>query len=74
LGQSLTSGDEGDYAMAREYLSRHLDPLRAAAELARYRDAAARLVKSQWAQQRIAKLAEALLRCGTLSGEEIHRI
>jgi hypothetical protein len=29
-------------------------------------------VRSAWAQQRIAKLAKALLRHGTLRGEEIH--
>ena len=49
-------------------------PLRAAAELSRCRAAAERLVRTVWAQQRIRLLAEALLRCGTLSGEEIHRI
>jgi hypothetical protein len=30
-----------------------------------------RLVRSGWAQQRIRVLADALLRCGTLNGDEI---
>jgi hypothetical protein len=37
----------------------------------RYRDAAQRLIRSPWAQQRIRLLAAALLRHGTLSGDEI---
>ena len=68
-------GDLADLRMAREHLSRAIaDPLQAAAELSRCRAAAERLVRSAWAQQRIRVLADALLRCGTLSGEEIHRI
>jgi hypothetical protein len=39
--------------------------------MARYRDAAQRLVRSPWAQQRIRLLADALLRTGSLSGDEI---
>ena len=71
----LDGGDEPDLQMAREHLSCAIaDPLRAAQELARCRAAAERLVRSAWAQGRIRVLAEALLRCGTLSGEEIHRI
>jgi hypothetical protein len=67
---AITDGaDYGDYAMAREYLARHFDPLQAAIELQRCRIASERLVRG--AQQRIAKLAAALLRHGTLSGEEI---
>ncbi len=59
--------------MAREYLARRIDnPLHAAAELARYRDAAQRLVRSPWAQGRIHLLADALLQHRTLTaGEEI---
>jgi hypothetical protein len=76
--QRLASNDRsdaGDLRMAREYLARSVpNPLRAAGELARCRDAAQRLVRSQWAQQRIAKLAEALLRYGTLRGEEIFEL
>jgi hypothetical protein len=74
FGSITDDGDLADYEMAREYLSRGLDPLHAAAELSRCRAAAERLVRSAWAQQRIRLLADALLRCGTLSVEEIHRI
>jgi hypothetical protein len=67
--------DAGDLQMAREYLARSIsNPLRAAAELARCRAAAERLVRSAWAQQRIHLLADALLRQGTLRGEEIHLV
>ena len=65
-------GDEPDLKMAREHVSRAIaNPLHAAAELARCRDAAQRLVRSARAQQLIAKLAEALLKQGTLRGEQI---
>ena len=37
----------------------------------RYRDAAQRLVRSPWAQQRIRLLPDALLRNGALTGDEI---
>ena len=50
------------------------NPLQAAAELARYRDAAQRLVRTAWAQQRIRLLADALQRNGSLSGEEIFEL
>jgi hypothetical protein len=61
--------------MAREYLARCVaNPLQAAAELARYRDAAQRLVRSPWARHRIRLLADALLRQGTLSGEQIFEL
>ena len=74
-GPITDGGDEPDLRMAREHLSRAIaNPLQAAAELPRCRAAAERLVRSAWAQQRIRLLADALLRCGTLSGEEIHRI
>jgi len=67
--------DRVDYEMARDYLSRHVaNLLHAAAALARYRDAAQRLVRSPWAQQRIVAIADALLQRGTLSSEEIHQI
>jgi hypothetical protein len=70
---AITDGaDYGDYTMARETLARHFDPLRAAIELARCRVAAERLVRSEFAQQRIARVSRALLARGTLSGEEIH--
>ena len=69
----ITDGsDQNDYQMAREYLAlRIANPLHAAAELACYRDAAQRLVRSAWAQHLICLLADALLRHGTLSGDEI---
>ena len=48
--------------MARQCLARCVaNPLRVAAELARYRDDAQRLVRSAWAQHRIRLLANALL-------------
>ncbi len=59
------------YEMARRYLAQQLEPLRAAAELVRYRDAAQRLVRSPWAQARIGQIANGLLQRGTLSTEEI---
>jgi hypothetical protein len=71
-GPITDGGDAPDLQMAREYLARAIpNPLRAAAELARCRVAAERLVRSEFARQRIAKLAAALLRQGTLRGEEI---
>jgi len=71
---TITDGsDQADYEMAKGYLSRAIaDPLRVGIELARCRVAAERLVSSKFAQDRIAKLAAALLARGTLSGEEIH--
>ncbi len=61
--------------MARRYLACRIDnPLHAAAELSRFRDAARRLVRSPWAQARIQLLADALLRNGTLSSEQIFEL
>ncbi len=59
--------------MATASMSRWRDaiPLRAAAEFGRCREAAPRLVRSAWGRQRIFVVAEALLRHGRLSGEEI---
>ena len=69
------AADPTDYEMAREYLAHCVaNPLQAAAELARYRDAAQRLVRSPWAHHRIHLLADALLRQGTLSGEQIFEL
>jgi hypothetical protein len=73
-GVSDDGGDRIDLQNARDYLARHCSPLHIGFELAGYRDAAQRLVRSPWAQRRIRLLAAALLRHGTLSGEEIHRI
>ena len=66
--------DDGgdDLLMVREHIARSVsNPLQVGVELARHRDAAARLVRSQWGAARIAKLAEALLQHGTLTGEQI---
>jgi hypothetical protein len=67
--------DRVDYEMAREYLARRVSNLsQAATELARYCDAAQRLVRSPWAHHRIHLLADALLRHGTLSSEQIFEL
>jgi hypothetical protein len=48
-GRPSDGSDLADLQMAREYLARSIsNPLRAAAELSRLRDAAQRLVRSQW--------------------------
>ncbi len=71
-GPITDDGDRLDYETARRYLARSIvNPLQAAAELARYRDAAARLVRSPWGRQRITVIADALLRHGTLGGEAV---
>ena len=75
FGSIEDGSDEGDYAMAREYLSHAIaDPLRAAAELARCRAAAERLVRSQFGATRIRLFADALLRHGSLSAQEIYEV
>jgi hypothetical protein len=63
--------DRADYEMARHYLARQFDPLKVGVEIARLRDAAHRLVRTPWAQQRIRLLAEALLQHRSLTGDEI---
>jgi hypothetical protein len=74
-GPITDGGDEPDLRMAREQvLCAIADPLRVGIELARCRVAAERLVRSEFAQDRIRVLAAALLRHGTLRGEEIHGI
>jgi hypothetical protein len=70
-GPITDDGDRIDYEMACEYLARQLNPLQVGGELVRCRDAARRLVRSAWAQQRIVAIADALLRNGSLSGDEI---
>jgi hypothetical protein len=48
-GRPSDGSDLADLQMAREYPARSIsNPLRAAAELSRLRDAAQRLVRSQW--------------------------
>ena len=73
-GPITENSDRVDYEMAHEYLARQLNPLQIEAELTRYRDAAQRLVRSPWARHRIRVLADALLRQGTLSGEQIFEL
>jgi hypothetical protein len=73
-GPITDDSDRADYEMAREYLARQLNPLQVGAELVRFRDAAQRLVRSPWAQHRIHLLADALLRTGSLSGEQIFEL
>ncbi len=74
-GAADDGGDRIDYETARRYLARRIDnSLHAAAELARYRDAARRLVRSLWGKRRICLLADALLRGGSLSGDDIARL
>ncbi len=74
-GPITDNNDYTDYQMARGYLADRVpNPLQAAAELARFRDAARRLVRSPWGRQRITVLADALLRHGTLSGEQIFEV
>jgi hypothetical protein len=63
--------DRVDYAMARRYLARRFHALHIGAEIVRLRDAAERLVRTDWAQRRIWLIAVALLRHGTLTGDEI---
>jgi hypothetical protein len=66
-------GDRVDIEMARGYLSQRFDPLTVGAEIARLRNAADRLVRTEWAQQRqrIVQIANGLLRSGSLDAEQI---
>jgi hypothetical protein len=71
-GKIDDASDRTDIAMAKDYLARAgYDLLEIGFQLNRFRDAAERLVRSEWAQQRIRLIADALLQKGTLSGEEI---
>ncbi len=63
--------DQTDIAMAREYLARRFEPALMLVEFNRHRDAAERLIATPWGRQRIERIAAALLRHGTLSGEAI---
>ena len=74
-GPITDNSDRVDYQMARDYLARHIaNPLQAAAELVRFRDAAQRLVRSPWAQHALSRLPT--LCCGTasLSADEIFEL
>jgi hypothetical protein len=66
--------DQIDHDMARRYLSQQFNALQIGAEFTRLRDAAQRLVRTPWAEQRIRLLAAALLRCETLSAEEVFEV
>jgi len=73
-GPITDGGDQTDYQMARDYLARRFGPLQIGAEIARLRDAAARLVRTQWARQRIETIAAALLQLQTLTGAQIEAL
>ena len=64
-GKIDDGSDETDYKMARD------DALQIGFQLNRLRNAADRLVRTEWAQHRIRAVAAALLRHGTLTGDEI---
>ena len=68
----ITDGsDRIDIAMTRRYLERRVEPLRLGAELERMCEAARRLVRVAAVRRQIEIIAEALLRHGSLSGDEI---
>jgi len=67
-------GDRIDVDNARRFLSRQFAPLQVGFQLLRYRDAAQRLVRSPWAKQRICLLADALLRNGALTSDQIFEL
>jgi len=66
-GPITDGGDREDIAMARSYLGGETT-----AERHRLRQAAARLVGSRWAQERIRAIADALLARGTLTADQIY--
>jgi hypothetical protein len=71
-GPITDGGDCVDLEMARDYLTRAgFDPLRVGAGLKQARDAAQRLVRTPAVEDRIRLIADALLRHGTLSGDDI---
>jgi hypothetical protein len=72
VGPITDRSDDVDYAMARTYLAEDgVDPLMIGVEFGRLRDAADRLVRTDWARRRICLIADALLRHGSLTGDEI---
>jgi hypothetical protein len=73
----LPPGDPGDlfdYEMAERHLRRHVGPLRLSLEFTRLRDSARALVRTSWAKRAIPLLAEALQRCGTLTGDQVNDV
>jgi hypothetical protein len=68
------ASDQPDFQMARRHLSRAYTSHRSKAELERHRAAAHRLVRTPWAEEPAHLIAHALLRHGTLGGEEISRL
>jgi hypothetical protein len=72
VGPINDGSDHVDYEMARHYLSEGgVDPLLIGVVIDRCRDAARRLVSTPWARDKISRIADALLKCGTLMGEQI---
>lgn len=71
VGPITDGSDETDYRMAREYLSRRYDTLEIGVQLNRMRDAADKLVRTQWARDRIERISAALLARGTLTSEDV---
>jgi hypothetical protein len=71
VGAFDDDADKGDIMQAREILARQYGPLQIGFALTRYKDAADRLVRTEWAQQRIPLIANALLQRGTLTADEI---
>jgi ATP-dependent Zn protease len=66
---AINGSDRIDIEMAKRYLARQFSVLQIGAELERLRDAASRLVRDQ--KERIRLIADALLRHGRLTGDEI---
>jgi hypothetical protein len=71
VGPITDGGDELDYQMVRHYLGCFFGPLQIATQISRHREAAARLVATEWARRRIETIADALLWQRTLSGADI---
>jgi hypothetical protein len=70
-GKIDDGSDQTDITTVRKYLSRQYDALQIRFQFDRLRDAADKLVRTEWAQQRIKLIAAELLARGTLSAEDI---
>ena len=57
-GRIDDGSDQTDYDMARPYLTREFQPLQLATELARFRDAAQRLVRSAWGRENLPSVGD----------------